>query len=148
MIQLHLDGPKMTEYQKLKINKTRFKRIIKQLCNENSVKKATLSFIYVSESELLHINKKYLNHSTHTDIITFDLSDNENEIEGEIYISIDRVKENANKFLTNEKAEMLRVMFHGCLHLLGYKDKTVIEQKNMREAENRALTLYLELSKQ
>jgi rRNA maturation RNase YbeY len=89
----------------------------------------------------LEINKKHLNHDFYTDIITFDLSETKS-IQGEIYISTDRVKDNANTFHTSFKEEIHRVIFHGVLHLCGLKDKTNKEQQQMRIAEQNALKLY------
>ena len=82
------------------------------------------------------MNLSYLNHDTLTDIITFDNSDIDKLIIGDIFISVDRVKENANKFNVTFFEELNRVMVHGVLHLLGYKDKKKAEQEKMREREN------------
>jgi rRNA maturation RNase YbeY len=97
----------------------------------------------MTDDELLRLNKDYLNHDTYTDIITFDLSGVEG-IEGEIYISLERVLENAMVFGVSAKEELLRVMFHGVLHLMGYKDKSTKDQVAMREAETYCINLYLE----
>ena len=101
----------------------------------------TLSYNFCSDEELFQKNKQFLNHTTYTDIITFDYSE-ENLLSGEIYISVERVKENAEKFKIDFGDELLRVMAHGVLHLCGYKDKTPIQQKQMRAAENRAIKLF------
>jgi probable rRNA maturation factor len=100
-----------------------------------------LSYNFCSDEELFEKNKRFLNHSTYTDIITFDYSEG-SLLSGEIYISIDRVKENAEKFKTSFTDELIRVMAHGALHLCGYKDKSPIQQKKMRAAENRAIKLF------
>ena len=97
----------------------------------------------MTDDELLYLNKEYLNHDTYTDIITFDLS-GDHGIEGEIYISLERVIENALTFGVSFKEELLRVMFHGVLHLMGYKDKNTKDQTAMREAETYCINLYLE----
>ena len=99
-----------------------------------------LSFIFCDDMELLNKNSKYLNHDTLTDILTFDYSEN-NNISGDIYISIDRVKENAKTYKVTFENELDRVMIHGVLHLLGYKDKSKKDQKAMREKEDFYLSL-------
>ena len=98
-----------------------------------------LNYIFCSDEYLHHINRKYLNHDPYTDIITFDPSEEKGVIEGDIFISIDRVKENAGNYKTPFANELYRVMAHGLLHLLGYKDKTPSQQKNMRQMENLCL---------
>jgi rRNA maturation RNase YbeY len=98
----------------------------------------------MNDEELCDINRRFLKHDTYTDIITFDLSSAPDNIEGEIYISLDRVTENALIYGTSIKEEFLRVMFHGVLHLLGYKDKSKKEKLHMRKAEDDCLILYRE----
>lgn len=95
-----------------------------------------LTIILCSDEYLLEMNKNHLNHDYYTDIITFDLSESEDEISGELYISLDRVKENAGHFRTAIEKELYRVMIHGVLHLLGFKDKTEEEEQLMRSKEN------------
>ena len=97
-----------------------------------------ISIIFVSDQYLLEINQKYLNHDYFTDIITFDYCE-DNVISGDLFISVDRVKENADSFNVDELTEIHRVMIHGVLHLCGYKDKTEEEEKNMRLLENKYL---------
>jgi probable rRNA maturation factor len=97
-----------------------------------------ISIIFVSDQYLLEMNQKYLNHDYFTDIITFDYCEH-NIISGDLFISIDRVKENADSFNVDELTELHRVMIHGVLHLCGYKDKTEEEEKNMRLLENKYL---------
>lgn len=100
-----------------------------------------INYIFCSDDYLLKINKEYLDHHYFTDIITFDNSEAEYIIEGDIFISIDRVQENAVSFGVSLDIELQRVMAHGLLHLLGYKDKSKKEQTLMREKEN----FYLEV---
>ena len=100
-----------------------------------------ISYIFCSDSYLLGLNEGFLKHSTLTDIITFDNSVDSDQIEGEIYISIDRVKENAVKFKVPFVDELDRVMIHGVLHLLGYKDKKPTEKALMRKKEEACLSL-------
>lgn len=100
-----------------------------------------LSFIFTSDEYLLKINREYLNHDNYTDIITFDNSDTEKLIKGDIFISIERIRENARKFNVNERDELHRVMIHGTLHLLGYPDKGKEAKKVMTTKEDHYLSL-------
>jgi rRNA maturation RNase YbeY len=97
-----------------------------------------LNFIFTSDDYLLEINKKYLQHDYYTDIITFDYCV-EDTISGDIYISVDRVKENAQEYNQSFLQELHRVMIHGILHLIGLDDHTEEEKIEMREAENKCL---------
>ena len=101
----------------------------------------SLNYIFCSDKRLLEINNQYLKHNYYTDIITFDLSESKETI-GEIYISIDRVKDNAKINGTSFKSELHRVVFHGALHLCGYGDKKPSEKILMTEKENKYLSLY------
>ena len=103
---------------------------------------ASLTYIFCSDDELLEINRQFLNHDYYTDIITFNLAPKDTPIEGEIYISIDRVKENAIQLGTSLKEELHRVIFHGALHLCGYKDKSKNDILEMRKAEDKYIKLY------
>lgn len=98
-------------------------------------------YIFCDDEYLLQINQKYLSHNTYTDIITFDYTIGDN-LNGEIYISVERVRENAKTFKVSFREELLRVMVHGLLHLSGYKDKTEQEKKQMREKEKEKLNLF------
>ena len=98
-----------------------------------------LNFIFCSDAYLLNINQQYLNHDTYTDIITFDNSDTKQEIVGDVFISLDRIRENAKELDVNETDELHRVMIHGTLHLLGYPDKGKSAKALMTEKED----LYL-----
>lgn len=95
-----------------------------------------LNFIFCSDNYLLEINQQYLKHDTYTDIITFDNSEIQGEINGDIYISIERIRENANSYHTSEKDELHRIIIHGTLHLLGYLDKTKKDKALMTEKED------------
>lgn len=97
-----------------------------------------ISIIFVSDSYLLEMNQKYLNHDYFTDIITFDYCEM-NIVSGDLFISLDRVHENAETFNVDFLTELHRVMIHGLLHLCGYKDKTLEEEGLMRELENKYL---------
>jgi probable rRNA maturation factor len=98
-----------------------------------------LTYIFCSDAYLLQINQQYLDHDTYTDIITFDNSEYEGEITGDIFISIPRIQENAALFKVSETDELHRVIIHGALHLLGYKDKTPLDNKNMTQKEDQYL---------
>ncbi len=103
-----------------------------------------LQYVFCSDTFLLDINVSYLQHDDYTDIITFDLSEDRNNwIEGEIYISVDRVKANAKLYNVSFLQELLRVIFHGALHLCGYGDKTIAQKSEMRRKEEEYLNLYL-----
>jgi len=99
-----------------------------------------LNFIFCSDAYLLNINKEYLNHDTYTDIITFDNSDVEQEIAGDIFISIDRVEENAKELELDATEELHRVIIHGTLHLLGYSDKNKTSKAQMTDKEDHYLS--------
>jgi len=100
-----------------------------------------LSFIFASDQYILEINKQYLNHDYFTDVITFDYTDN-NIISGDIFISVDRVKENSETFGVNFLSELLRVIVHGVLHLTGFNDKTEEEKREMTKQEDECLKLF------
>jgi rRNA maturation RNase YbeY len=103
----------------------------------------SLNIIFCSDDYLLNINKQYLNHDYYTDIITFDLSDSKKgPLAAELYISYDRVKDNAHQLKTTTAKELHRVIFHGLLHLLGYKDKLTKDQIVMRQMEDKLLAKY------
>lgn len=101
-----------------------------------------LRYIFCSDNNLLAINRSYLQHDFYTDIITFDLSEPGQGITGEVYVSVDRIKDNALTMHLPFKEEALRVLFHGALHLCGYKDKKKAEIAVMREKEDYYIKLY------
>lgn len=98
-----------------------------------------LNYIFCSDAYLLQINQQYLDHDTFTDIVTFDNSEVEGEIVGDIFISIDRIRENGARFKTGETDELHRVIIHGALHLLGYTDKSVVTKQKMTQKEDEYL---------
>ena len=123
--------------------RTRLKAFLADLCKSEGRKLGELNIIFVSDKALLEINKNYLQHDFYTDIITFDLGDGKgNPVMGEIYISTDRVRENAGSFRKSIRNELHRVIFHGLLHLCGYTDKSSIQQQRMRNREDHYLSLY------
>lgn len=113
----------------------KYKEWIFKNIEDYSVEKTSIVYIFADDAYVLSINQQFLKHDDYTDIITFDNTINEKHLEGEIYISLDRVKENAKQFKTTYQNELLRVMAHGILHLLGYKDKTPKEEQTMRNQE-------------
>ena len=106
------------------------------------VKTIDLTYIFCHDDYLLEINQQFLQHNTLTDIITFDMSEEDRALQGEIYISTDRVQENAAKFKTGYNEELHRVIFHGALHLCGFKDKKPADKQRMRAEEDRCLNEY------
>jgi probable rRNA maturation factor len=124
-------------------NKKQLKLFIESIFISEKKNLSALSYIVCSDEYLLQINKSFLNHDFYTDIITFDLSENEQDIIGEIYISLDRVADNTKQHQTSKQEETLRVLFHGVLHLCGYKDKTKKEVVIIRAKEDFYINLYL-----
>lgn len=102
----------------------------------------SLNYIFCSDFYLLQVNQEYLQHDYFTDIITFDNSEFPNVIEGDIFISIDRVEENSEIMQISFLHELLRVVIHGVLHLMGYDDKDDISKIDMRKMEDKYLDLY------
>lgn len=129
-----------TNFQlKQKLNR---KKWLRKIASEKGFKISDLNYIFCSDEYLYHINVEYLNHDTYTDIITFDNSEEEQIIEGDIFISIDRVQENSNKLGATLQDELSRVISHGLFHLMGYKDKEKNEAEEMRNKEEFAINLF------
>jgi rRNA maturation RNase YbeY len=118
--------------------KLKHKAWLKDAAKAEGFKIGELNYIFCSDAYLLDINQKYLGHDTLTDIVTFDNSEDPKMIEGDIFISIERVRENALKFDTAD-SELKRVMVHGLLHLAGYKDKGKAQKELMTLKENEHL---------
>jgi probable rRNA maturation factor len=123
--------------------RTLVKEVIRDLFRKEKTQLKQLQYIFCSDEYLLQINKEHLQHNYYTDIITFDLSDTAGQVTGEVYISVDRVKDNAQNYEVTFKQELLRVIFHGALHLCGYKDKSEKDQLTMRKSEDKYLHYYL-----
>jgi rRNA maturation RNase YbeY len=104
-----------------------------------------LNYIFCSDAYLLSMNEQYLNHKTLTDIITFDNSEKKGVIEGDVFISIERVKANADELSTEFDDELHRVIIHGVLHLIGYSDKSAVGKAHMRKKEDAYLSLRKKL---
>ncbi|MEO5947660.1 MAG: rRNA maturation RNase YbeY [Chitinophagaceae bacterium] len=122
-------------------SRTRLKGFIESIFNKEGKRLSSINYIFCTDKALLEINKQFLKHDFYTDIITFDLSESA-EITAEIYISVDRVRDNAKNLGVSFKSELLRVIFHGALHLSGYKDKTKLEKADMSEKEDHYLNKY------
>jgi rRNA maturation RNase YbeY len=114
---------------------------LKEVAGSEGLSIGSLNYIFCSDAFLLKINLEYLGHDTLTDIITFANSEDSTQIEGEIYISVERVRENAKKYRVAFDKELHRVMVHGLLHLAGYDDKTARDKKIMRKKETAYLSL-------
>ena len=124
-------------------SRTKIKQWIKQVIEAKGKKTGNITYIFCDDEYLLEVNKQYLQHDYYTDVITFDYVEND-LISGDIFISTDRVRENALAFGSSETEELHRVIIHGALHLLGLKDKSEKEASQMRQAENEALKLLNE----
>jgi len=120
--------------------KIAIRKWIKDTILAEGFKPGEISFILCSDEYLHKINVEYLDHDTYTDIITFDTSDKHQSISGDIFISIDRIRENARTFNVNEGDELHRVIIHGILHLCGYLDKKPADKQLMTQKENEYLS--------
>jgi rRNA maturation RNase YbeY len=137
-------------FNKADANATLANRVALKSFIEKRVKKEgyiidSLTYVFCSDKYLLKINKDFLSHDYYTDIISFDLSEVPGQLIGEVYISVDRVKDNANTHRTSLKEELHRVIFHGALHFCGYKDKKPTDAKKMRQMEDAWLSAYMKL---
>ncbi len=119
----------------ISFHKKILKKHLNSLINNEIKVVGDITIIFCSDKYLLDVNKQFLNHNYYTDIITFDYVE-DNVISGDLFISIDRVKENAREYGVDLIVELYRVVFHGVLHLVGYNDKTDDEQRIMTEKEN------------
>ncbi len=124
-------------------HKRKIALLVKQILSKKK-SEYNINYIFCSDDYLLGINNQYLKHNTLTDIITFDLSTADSPVLiADIYISIERVEDNAQKFEKPFTEELLRVVVHGILHLLGYKDKTKEQKLTMRRLETRWINYYI-----
>ena len=121
-------------------SKKKLKNWVRQVVLSENLELGPISYIFCSDTYLHKMNVKYLNHDTFTDIITFDYSE-DNKISGDLFISYERVKQNAQLFKTSINDELHRVMIHGVLHLCGYGDKSDQEKSTMRQKEENSLLL-------
>jgi len=132
-ITFHPEG-----YRMPKLKKYDLKRWLIEIAQNHNKQIVRLAYNFCTDNELLKINQEFLQHDTLTDIITFDYS-NQDLLEGEIFISHERVAENANQFQEEINHEFLRVLAHGLLHLIGFQDKTTKLKEEMRKKENEAI---------
>lgn len=123
-------------------NRTGLKEFVYSQLIQEGKQIESINYIFCDDAYLLQMNQQYLKHDTLTDIITFELSPKTQPLVSDIYISVERVRENASLFKTSFTKELHRVIFHGALHLAGYKDKTSKDQSLMRAQENDWLTHY------
>ena len=126
-------------------NRVALKSFIEKRVKKEGLSIESLNYVFCSDKYLLEINKQFLDHNYYTDIISFDLSEVSGQLIGEVYISVDRVKDNAKTHGASFTEELLRVIFHGALHFCGYKDKKPSDAKKMRQMEDLWLTAYLKL---
>ena len=124
------------------LEKLRRKRWLKNFATAAGYQLKELNYVFCSDEYLYRMNMDYLKHNTYTDILTFDNSEKAFSLEGDIFISIDRVRENAKVHAQDEDSELSRVLAHGLLHLMGYKDKSKEEAFLMRTKEEEAIQLY------
>ena len=125
-------------------DRTRLRKFIGKMVKKEGKPLAELQYIFCSDAYLLAINREFLQHDFFTDIITFNLSEKSQPINAEIYISVDRVRDNAANYNSSFKKEFHRVIFHGVLHLCGYKDKKPKDAQLMRQMEDKWLKSYFE----
>ena len=126
-------------------NRVALKSFIEKRVKKEGLSIESLNYVFCSDKYLLEINKQFLGHNYYTDIISFDLSEVSGQLIGEVYISVDRVKDNAKTHGASFTEELLRVIFHGALHFCGYKDKKPTDSKKMRQMEDLWLTAYMKL---
>ena len=122
-------------------NETRYEEWLSAVIVSEGKKEGEISYIFCDDDYLLEINKQYLDHDTLTDIISFDYTMG-NEISGDIFISVERVKDNAVDFNVSFEEELRRVMAHGVLHYCGYKDKTEADEQLMRTKEEEKIAMF------
>ena len=123
-------------------DRVKLKKFIESIFKKEKKKIQGLNYVFCTDEELLEINRQYLNHDYYTDIVSFELSKKDEPAEGDIYISIDRIRDNALSLGEPLYKELHRVIFHGALHLCGYKDKTRSQSLEMRNKEEEYLSRY------
>ena len=123
-------------------NRGRLKMFILSIFKKEKKSLEQLTIIFCDDSYLLGLNRRFLKHDFYTDILSFPLSNANQQLIAEIYISVDRVRENARSYGSTLKAELHRVIFHGVLHFCGYKDKSAADKKTIRTLEDKYLKSY------
>ena len=124
------------------VSKKELKRFVNELVAHEGKQLKELSLVFTDDEYLLEVNKQYLNHDYFTDVITFDYSDFPN-VSGDVMISLDRVKDNAQSMNLDFETELYRVVFHGTLHLCGYKDKKKEDAATMRSKEDFYIQMFV-----
>lgn len=137
LVQFYIADTKITLKER-----TKLKGFIISIFLKEGKKMNYINYIFCSDEYLLSINREFLKHDYYTDIITFNLSGIQDPINGEVYVSIDRIRENAKNLQVSIKSEFHRVVFHGALHLCGYKDKKRADKQLMRKQEDKYLNSY------
>lgn len=137
LVQFYIADTKITLKER-----TKLKGFIISIFLKEGKKMNYINYIFCSDEYLLSINREFLKHDYYTDIITFNLSGIQDPINGEVYVSIDRIRENAKNLQVSIKSEFHRVIFHGALHLCGYKDKKRADKQLMRKQEDKYLNSY------
>lgn len=122
-------------------NESAIERWISQVIASEQKREGEINYVFCDDDYLLELNQNYLQHDTLTDIISFDYTVG-NELNGDIFISVERVRENAEIFNQTFDNEILRVMIHGVLHYCGYKDKSTVDEQRMREKENEKIAMF------
>jgi probable rRNA maturation factor len=123
-------------------SRTVIKVVIQKILNDHGKRVEAITYVFCDDEYLLTINQTYLKHDLYTDIITFDLSSQPKQVVADIYVSVDRVRENAKTAGVGFQDELVRVIFHGALHLVGFKDKRPVEIRSMRRAEGKYLGIF------
>ena len=144
-----MDAPKKTKVYFFSLDKparlkntSRIKLSIESIFKQEKQKLDSINYVFCSDKAILKINKEYLNHHFYTDVITFNLSNDNEPISAEVYISLDRVRANAKKLGATIKSELYRVLIHAALHLCDYNDKTKKDIEQMRRREDELLLKY------
>ncbi|MCF8229511.1 MAG: rRNA maturation RNase YbeY [Bacteroidales bacterium] len=128
--------------KKISLAEISLRRFLKEMTKEEGRDLNELNYIFCDDERLLQINKEFLKRDYYTDVISFDLSDDE-KIKGDIYISEERIRDNAGIYGQNIEKERDRVIFHGFLHLIGYRDQTEEEKREMSRKENEYIAAYV-----
>lgn len=136
---------KVFSYKK-SIIKRNINKILSTISTEFGLQIVSLEVNIVSSNIILELNKNYLNHNYNTDIITFNYSQNEKNIDGEIYISFEDAEQNSKRFNNSINEELKRLIIHGILHLLGYDDSTKEDKRKMTRLENKYLNCFKDLT--
>ena len=131
----------------IKVSKQSVQKIVSLICDDLELCVDSLEFNFISSETMIDVNKKYLQHNFGTDIITFDYSVEKNNLDGEIFISLQDAIENSEKYHVSVDNELLRLIIHGILHLIGYDDTTIAKRKRMKSVEDRLVNSFNKYSK-